>query len=178
MARLVQDYQEVVNSVRSFNEGLIGGKGLEKKLSYFRAWYYIPELDAVAPSKFCGYRNMTVDEYMTGVGTDGKVTEPLLPQWFDVLKKGTPEAYYVEGLVKDLLAKYNKTPNRKARFNAKLGWRINESATIRVERGPELSVSPRPIVDVFWRAFLSLYPEDQAALAKRILAHRHDQEEQ
>lgn len=178
MATPVENYQDIVNSVRAFNEGLAEGKGLENKLSYFRSWYYVPELNAVAPSKFIGYKNMTVDEYITGEGTDGKVTEPVLSQWFDVLKKGTPEAYYVEILVKDLLAKYNETLNRKARFNAKRGWRIDESPPVRAEKSLEVSASPRPIVDVFWRAFLSLYPEDQAALAKRILAHRHGQEEQ
>jgi hypothetical protein len=172
-----QGYQEVVNSASAFNEGLVEGKGLEKKLSYFRSWYYVPELDAVAPSKFIGYKNMTVNDYMTGVGTDGKVTEPLLSQWFDSLKKGSPEADYVECLVKDLLAKHNETLNRKARFNAKRGWRIDEARPISEEMRPETPGGTRPIVTIFWRAFLSLYPEDQDALVKRILEHRRGQEE-
>jgi len=30
---------------------------------------------------------------------------------------------------------------------------------------------PRAMVEVFWRAFLTLYPDDQVALAERIREH-------
>jgi len=53
----VENYEDVIEPVRAFNEGLKEGGNLENQLSYFRAWYYIPELDAVGPSKFIGYKN-------------------------------------------------------------------------------------------------------------------------
>jgi hypothetical protein len=169
-----ESYDDVVECVRAFNEGLEEGEDLDGQLSYFRAWYYIPELDAVGPSKFIGYKGMTAGQYMRSEDLDGRVTEPVLGQWFDVLNEETPEAEYVERLAKELLSQYNKVLNRAARFSAPRGWKLHqEGVPVRrsiMQEGSQTQ-DMRPIVEVFWRAFLSLYPEDQAALAKRILKH-------
>lgn len=175
----VNTYDEVVEAVRRFNEGLDEGKDLETLLSFFRAWYYIPELDAVGPSKFIGYSSMTVTEYMESTDLDGLVTEPLLTRWFDVLDEQSPEGHYVSDLVRRLLARYDKAPNRIARFNAPRGWWLggHGARPLRPSIQRENSEGDaRPIVEVFWRAFLSLYPEDQDALARRIIEHRGSRE--
>lgn len=176
MRMLVETYENVIESVRAFNRGLQEGLGLEGKLSYFRAWYYVPELDLVGPSKFIGYKGITVAQYMNDSGElDGRETEAVLSQWFDPLTDATPEARYVENLVEDLLNEYNKRLNDKARFNAKRGWSLSQGRLAPSLANAEESTStgPQPIVEVFWRAFLSLYPEDQSVLAERIIKHLH-----
>jgi hypothetical protein len=169
----VDGYNDVIETVRAFNKGLEEGEDLGTLLSYFRAWYYIPELDAVGPSKFIGYRDMTAGEYMRSEGLDGRVTEPVLRRWFDVLEDDTPELAYVRGKVEQLLRQHKKSLNRAVRLNAPRGWKLHEKESP-ITRGTEAvsgAGNSRPIVEVFWRAFLSLYPEDQDALAKRILEY-------
>lgn len=174
MRTLSESYGDIVGAVRAFNDGLAEDHELENQLSYFRAWYYIPEIDMVGPSKFIGYKGMTAAEYMSSSELDGKVTEPALSRWFTVRLPGTPEASHIEDLVERLLARYGKTMNRKARFLAPSQWRLGDgqAATSRGGVvGKESDGGARPIVEVFWRAFLGLYPEDQEALARRIDAH-------
>lgn len=171
----VENYEDVIDCVRAFNKGVEEGADLEHQLSYFRSWYYIPELDATGPSKFIGYKGMTAAEYMGSEDLDGRMTEPVLSRWFDVLEEETPEATYVKKLVEELLTRYNKVLNRVARFNAPRGWRLHDKGMpvphVTKQEGSH-EEHPRPIVEVFWRAFLSLYPEDQDALAERILEQR------
>ena len=114
-------------------------------------------------------------DYLTGKDLDGKVTEPILGRWFNVLIEGTPEADYVESLVKRLVLDYHKGVNRKARFNAPRGWRLEgesvASSPSAIENDPQTSAL-QPLVEVYWHAFLGLSPEDQDTIAQRIIAHR------
>lgn len=166
--KLCSSYQEIVESATLFNNG----KGLEKRLRYFRAWYYIPEIDAVAPSKFIGYNEETVKNYVLH-SLDGKETESILAEWFDVLSPG-PEFTYVSNLVARVLGPKGR-PNKLARYCAKKNWRVDpQKVSVELEPLPASETNRsskdqvRPIVDVFWRAFLGLYPEDQEILAARI----------
>jgi len=171
----VKSDKEVIKSVRAFNKGLKGEKALQNHLSYFRAWYYIPELNKVGPSKFIGYKNLPVAQYLTGKDLDGKVTEQILGKWFNLLIEGTPEADYVEGLVKELVSSYDKVMNRKARFNAPRGWRLGREGVASVQNATQIDPPAsdlQPLVEFFWRAFLSLSPEDQDTIAQRIITHR------
>lgn len=172
---LVTEYDEVVNNVKSFNQGLGEGEKLENHLSYFRAWYYIPELDMVGPSKFIGYKEMAANRYMNSDDLDGKDTVVILGQWFNDLEEDAPELMYIEQLTRRLLSKYNKNINRVAWFNAPIDWRVDgtilESATLK-HTEIKAGGGNKPIVEVFWRAYLSLYPEDQQMLAKRIIEYR------
>ena len=51
---LVDKYEQVRENVQTFNEVLKGLESLQANLLRFKSWYYVPELDAVAPSKFIG----------------------------------------------------------------------------------------------------------------------------
>ena len=61
---LVNDPALVRPNVLRFNEGLSREKTLKGRLSHFVAWYYVPEEDAVGPSKFIGYKDMTAPMYI------------------------------------------------------------------------------------------------------------------
>ena len=61
--RVVKTYEEVRKSISNFNRDLEGSDVLKSRLSSVRAWYYVPEEDAVGPSKFIGYNGMTEKKY-------------------------------------------------------------------------------------------------------------------
>ncbi len=173
--KIVTLLSDVSDNVRSFNEGLESSERLRDLLSYFRAWYYLPELDMVAPSKYIGYKGINAETFVTGQGLDGRETEPVMGKWFDRLNVETAEGRYVSGKVAELTARYGKSMNRVARFGAPRGWRLsNQPGGQPAPRGTTADRQPRQheIVEVFWRAYLSLYPEDQQALAARILSQR------
>jgi hypothetical protein len=177
--KLVESINDVLENMRAFNKGLEENKPIRDQLPFFRQWYYIPVLDMVGPSKFVGYKGMTVSEYMRDrVGMDGKNTDYALREFFGEVYlrsgEGRPEAKYVRDLVKQLLERYDKSINQAARFNVPLDWWIKErGATVPQTDDGRVAVAgeSRPVVEVFWRAFQTLYTDDQAALAQRIEDH-------
>ena len=132
--KLVRSCQEVVESTKSFNRGLNEDPRLFERLSEFRAWYYIPEIDAVGPSKFIGYRNMNVDFYFAHTGTlaqatlprskrlNGGSTESRLKKWFKVIEPGTAEYEYVSEMTEELLDQWGKKPRKGSRYCVPKGY--------------------------------------------------------
>lgn len=180
--KTVCSYDQVPESIHSFNEGLTQVADLETLLAYFRAWYYVPEGDAVGPSKFIGYDGMTAAEYMDRDDLDGRETEPILQRWFEVLEEGTPEYQYVEHKVMQLNSRFGKRVSSAARFSAPRGWRVSSprlnTAGIQPRTGLPQEFTQGmnghdesdAIVDVFVRAFSTLRPSEQAAVRRRIEA--------
>ena len=133
--RLVRNCQEVVESTKSFNRGLNEEPNLYKRLSEFRAWYYIPEIDGVGPSKFIGYREISARFYLDHTGPlakktlprskrlDGGATESRLKKWFEVTEPGTAEYEYVSEMTKELLDRWGKKPRKGARYCVPKGYR-------------------------------------------------------
>jgi len=141
---LVKNRDQVKDGIRRFNEELTrDAHDLASRLRYIRAWYYDPELDQVGPSKFIGYVGMTAKLYadLYARGLDGKETEPTLRQWFQTLEEGSPEEALVRARVEQLLARYGKKPNKKARFCGLVGWTASKkepsprSPSVRAARG-------------------------------------------
>ncbi|MBI4337332.1 MAG: hypothetical protein HY683_05840 [Chloroflexi bacterium] len=182
--QLAGDYNDVIQSIKRFNEELPRSEGLQELLGYFRAWYYSPELDQVGPSKFAGYKGMNAAEYLANNreegGLDGTSTEPELAKWFDRLGDASPESLYVAGLVERLVSRYERWPNRASRFNAPRLWKqagIAKPRPLAVSPAPRLEAAPADVADVFHRAFGSLSLEEQRAVAERLLAERPSRDE-
>jgi hypothetical protein len=117
---------------------------------------------------------MTAEEYMNSTDLDGRETEPILSRWFDIQDGESAEDKYIDDLTKRLFARFDKVPNRAVRYNAKIGWKLGVSNSLPLSEDKQVESAvndKRPIVEVFWRAFLSLYPEDQDILARRIVEH-------
>ena len=133
--RLVRSCEEVVQSTKSFNRGLNEEPDLYKRLSGFRAWYYIPEIDDVGPSKFIGYREISARFYLDHTGTlakatfpsskrlNGGTTENRLKKWFEETEPGTVEYEYVSEMTKELLDQWGKKPSKLARYCVPKGYR-------------------------------------------------------
>ena len=170
----VTTYGEVKINASSFVSGLGQGVGLEDLIPYFRAWYYIPELDIVAPSKYIGYEGITPAVYMTKDGLDGKETEPVLAKWFTRLDADSPEGKYIAKKADYLARPYGKYLNRVARFNAPKGWRLSDKSGDMPECKNHIEIQrDSDVVDVYWRAYLGLSTPDQKALAERITKFQH-----
>ena len=134
--RLARNYNEVIQSTNSFNAGLNENPKLATRLSQFRAWYYIPEIDAVGPSKFIGYKDMSVGFYMSHTGSlaqatlprykrlDGRETEPRLSMWFRIAELGTSEYECVLQMVEELLDRWGKSPHKRARYCVPIGFKL------------------------------------------------------
>ena len=113
---LVETYEDVVKNAKVFCDNVNDCEELRSKLSNFQHWYYIEEIDKFAPSKFIGYQDNTVEDYIFGTSSqgymDGRETEKQLNKWF----KQTPEEvknYYYHKLLGDL-SWNSKEPNKRA----------------------------------------------------------------
>ena len=119
---LVESYQEVVDNIRQSNQDLARGEDICSQLRQFRAWYYIPKLDAIGPSKFIGYKRMNTSRYQRGYQKDGRETEPRLQKFFRPIWRGHPKYTHPESKLHDLTDQYGKKPNKVACLNVPLGW--------------------------------------------------------
>ena len=126
---IVKRYGDVRKNVLTFNEALPNSKYLQgRPLSDFTVWYYVPEEDAIGPSKFIGYLDMTAKIYERNSGTNGILnggkTEPALKKLFRELKDGTPEHACVKNKVEELYARFDKSVKSTARYCAPKNWSI------------------------------------------------------
>ena len=79
----VKTYDDVLESIAVFNKSLEKSKRFRDQVRFFQSWYYVPELDAVGPSKFVRYKGMTGFDYIRNYSAlDGRGAEPVLAKWF------------------------------------------------------------------------------------------------
>ena len=145
--RFVKNYEDVRKNVQNFNNDLNGAEHLQVKLSGFKQWYYVPEDDAVGPSKFIGYLDMTAEKYrhMTdnkyqGQHLNGGRTQDKLNgfELFRKLDKGTHEYAYVEKKVEGLLRSFGKSTKKNAEYSAPRNWTLDRRLHGRGEAPPRL----------------------------------------
>ncbi|WMT41187.1 hypothetical protein RE628_00765 [Paenibacillus sp. D2_2] len=117
MTDLVNEYAEVVENVKQFNDDLEAGKDVTEQLSQFKHWYYISELDMFGPSKFIGYKGMTSEDYHKGDGKDGRDTEKMLVLWFVQLSE--EDTRYTPLLIKlnEVLHVHKKSLRKNAKIH-------------------------------------------------------------
>jgi hypothetical protein len=121
----VKTYDDVIESVRAFNKDLEHSNRLRERIRFFQSWYYVPELDAVGPSKFIRYKGMTAIEYIRNYAElDGRVAEPVFVKWFHRLEENSPDEIWVRQRVDKLLGRYGKIVHSAAKFSAPIEWNI------------------------------------------------------
>lgn len=114
MEQLVIYIDEVLENMVQFNKDLEQEAEIISQLSQFKHWYYVPELDLLAPSKYIGYSNMNTKKYNRGFNKTGVDTEKVLKQWFIKLHNSSEKSIMLMNKLDNLLEPYNK----KARSNA------------------------------------------------------------
>lgn len=86
--QLIDSFEQAEQNAIRFSDVLNHTDSITfKRLGQFFHWYYFPDLDTFAPSKFIGYQNTTLNEY-NGLGT-GSDTTRILKYWFHKLEKNT-----------------------------------------------------------------------------------------
>jgi hypothetical protein len=87
MPHLVEGPEDILKNAREFKRvGEMRNKPAFENFGSFYHWYYIPNGDLLAPAKFLGYKDTTVEEY-EGAG-DGGVTRRHLEKWFTKVDRG------------------------------------------------------------------------------------------
>ena len=119
---LITNREQVLETISRFHKDLSEHYRLPRLLALFRAWYYDPDSDNVGPSKFIGYTKISAEVY-NSVDLDGRETESVLRDWFDVLEEGTPEYRYVRDKVLEQNASFQRNLNVLARFCAPPNWK-------------------------------------------------------
>jgi hypothetical protein len=87
---LIESINEAVQNAEEFNRiKLDSNSKALKRFSQFFHWYYFSNLDIFAPSKFIGYKNTTIGDYVgEGTGTD---TQHVLSKWFTKVDRSSSE---------------------------------------------------------------------------------------
>ena len=173
----VETMDQISANIGEFNRSLYEQPKIQNRLSMFRSWFYCPIQDAVAPSKFIGYMDMTGENYAGRDDLDGKETEPVLMKFFTELTPGTADHEYVLEKARRLTAGFGKSVNSKARFSApnrQAGQNLSPPAA-HGQALPEPAKSPLPVdgesdavVEMFIRAYSTLRPSEQAAVLRRL----------
>jgi predicted RNase H-like HicB family nuclease len=128
--------------VSRWNLGLESETQLRAKLPYHQHFYFIPdpanpETGHVGPSKFIGYRLMTVSDYIDRTrlpasrgGLDGGASERQLSRsrLFRELAPGTDEHRLVHSIVEALLRRFGASVNRRAKMHAPQDWSVPAAA--------------------------------------------------
>lgn len=82
---VVDTIEDVIENMKRFEADLKEIEKLEKQLPTFQQWYYIHEMNLLAPSKFIGYKKMKGHLYVDKdaiAWTDGRKTVGILNEWF------------------------------------------------------------------------------------------------
>lgn len=111
---LVESTAEVIENVREFSNIVKGDSIAYDHFSQFFHWYYFPELGLFAPSKFIGYKNTTVSNYV-GKGNGGE-TQAVLNKWFSKLDRTSEEYTLASDALQVFSAKIGKKISAKV-FN-------------------------------------------------------------
>ena len=118
--KLVENYEDIIQNYKEFHNNI--DEEIIRKLSFFRHWYYLEEMDLFAPSKFIGYKDMTVEGYKIGTNPehgymDGRETVPKMKRWFRLVTDEEFDVYYEK--LEDFLSQYDKKPNKKLQLYRK-----------------------------------------------------------
>lgn len=120
MSTIVPTLAQALRNIERFKEELDGSPELQRRLAFARAWYAHCSLDGTlhyAPSKFCGYKDMTADEYVNDDPRDGRRTEKQLQTWFTQIDPADPLYDELSEGLMTFLADYGKPPSTAFRLN-------------------------------------------------------------
>lgn len=87
---IVKEWEEILKNFKEFDKlEQSSTSTLLKTYSQFFHWYYLPDHDIFAPSKFLGYKDRTIETYDSN-GTGGE-TQKALSKYFKKLPKDSEE---------------------------------------------------------------------------------------
>lgn len=135
MTEFTETAEQLINAISTYNDALEGSKELSKRLSNNVSWYFTEAHGnfIYGPSKWVGYKDLDAETYIAltdGGELGGQLTEAsLVPLRREVAQKSSEHHRHYERL-QAMLAPYNKTPNKRVRFNEVLNDKITEIEVI------------------------------------------------
>ena len=120
MSTIVPTLPQALRNIERFQGELDGSPELQRRLAFARAWYAHRAEDGTwqfAPSKFCGYKDMTADEYVNDEPRDGRRTEKQLQTWFTQVEPADPLYDELSEGLMAFLDNYGKPPSTAMRIN-------------------------------------------------------------
>ena len=145
----VASFEDVLETIRNYNQELPDSGALQKIISMHRGWYAVREKSGqwrFAPSKCVGYKNNTAEHYLqfynTRDGMDGRESEPTLKRWFAEIESGHPLYSQLQSAFAKFAAGFGKSPNKT--------WRVSVS---RSHLADSADVTPSPS----WGSAMSLH---------------------
>jgi putative restriction endonuclease len=115
----ISNFDEIIKNVYEFNKVYTINDSITfDRYGTFYNWYYFPEIDLFAPSKFIGYRDTLIDHYI-GEG-DGGITQKNLEHFFDEIDKDSNLFTILFNKLEVLAQSINKTISRKTLANGGL----------------------------------------------------------
>jgi hypothetical protein len=114
---VITSYDQALDNALRYQDYLHSNDTLQRKLSQYTHWYYFPEQDIFAPSKFIGYKDNVYNSESAHSG-DGRETEKALAKHFRKVKLVHDQMdYFIKEFYDKLsllLLKYNKKPKANA----------------------------------------------------------------
>lgn len=127
---LVTSPAQVIDNILRFQSKLEDSLELQNRLAYARAWYAQRDKEGrwhFGPSKFCGYQNLTAEEYIErSQELNGRRTEKQLNQWYIEVPENEELYTALANGLADFLAQYDKSPSAKMRINVLTTFYDNE----------------------------------------------------
>ena len=112
MLFLIESWEEIIENFQNFNSSIeMSNSVAHDRLNKFYHWYYLPSLDIFAPSKFLGYKGMTLFTYK-GKGT-GTRTKQALKKYFIKLDHNSQEYNLLLTKLKAFLKSMGKEVSKK-----------------------------------------------------------------
>lgn len=158
VSTIVPTLSQALLGIERFEDELKRSAELRRRLAFARAWYAHKTEDGVwrfAPSKFCGYKDMTAEEYSNDDARDGRRTEKQLQSWFTQVPE--TDALYEE-LSESLTAfldKYGKPPSAAIRISVTNEFFQNRGSA-------EDAPSERTVADLLIAVAQGLTPAERA----------------
>lgn len=117
----VRSLDAAKDNIKTYAQCVAQRRDLAERIKRHPSWYAVrgPSKEWLfGPSKFIGYAEMDADRYLgSSDRQDGRVTEPLLREWFEQVKPNTPLEKELRAAFVEFAAKYGKSP--------KQNWRVS-----------------------------------------------------
>ena len=112
MPLLIENWEDIIENFQNFNSSIETSNSVARdQLSKFFHWYYLPSLDIFAPSKFLGYKGMTLFTYKSE--GDGRETQPALKKYFIKLDPNSQKYNSLLTKLEDFLKPMGKEVSKK-----------------------------------------------------------------
>ena len=108
--KFVQSFVDLQNRIKKWSDAFINGDFVAVDVASKTAhWYYSPVYDTFGPSKFIGYKNISLSEYNPNE-LDGRDTENAISQLneYSLLKEDHPDSQKYRQKLANFLDQQNK----------------------------------------------------------------------